>query len=134
MISDEIIKILKSSKNIAVVGCSRDPGKDSYIVAKFLKEAGFRIIPVNPFADEIMGIKSYKNLSEIKGRIDIVNIFRPSFEVLPIIEEAVSLKPRMIWMQIGITSRKGYDIASKNGITVVMDKCIMVEYRYSIYS
>ncbi len=134
MITDQIIKILKSAKNIAVVGCSRDPGKDSYIVAKFLKDAGFTIIPVNPFADEIMGLKSYKSLSEVKGRVDIVNIFRPSFEVLPVIEEAVSLKPALIWMQIGIKSRKGYDIASKKGIQVVMDKCIMVEYRYSIYS
>jgi predicted CoA-binding protein len=81
-----------------------------------------------------MGLKSYKSLSEVKCRVDIVNIFRPSFEVLPIIEEAVSLKPALIWMQIGITSRKGYDIALKKGIQVVMDKCIMVEYRYSIYS
>jgi predicted CoA-binding protein len=134
MITDQIIKILKSAKNIAIVGCSRDPGKDSYIVAKFLNDAGFTIIPVNPFADEIMGLKSYKSLSEVKCRVDIVNIFRPSFEVLPIIEEAVSLKPALIWMQIGITSRKGYDIALKKGIQVVMDKCIMVEYRYSIYS
>ena len=71
MIADQIIKILKSSKNIAVVGCSRDPGKDSYIVAKFLKDAGFTIIPVNPFTDEIMGLKSYIK-AWVRSRVGLI--------------------------------------------------------------
>ncbi len=134
MIPVEIIKIIKSSKNIAVVGCSRDISKDSYIVAKFLKDSGFCIIPVNPFTDEIMGEKAYKNLGQIKKHVDIINIFRPSFEVIPIVEEAVKLKPKLIWMQIGILNRKAYEIAAKNRIPMIMDKCIMVEYKYSILS
>ena len=134
MIPVEIVKILKASRSIAVVGCSRDESKDSYLVAKFLKESGFNVIPVNPFADKIIGEKAYESLSQIKKHVDIVDIFRPNFEVLPIVEEAIKLKPRLIWMQIGIANRKAYELASKNGIHMVMDKCIMIEYKYSMLS
>jgi predicted CoA-binding protein len=132
MVDDaQIIKILKESKTIAVVGCSRDHEKDAHRIPKYLKEHGYRIIPVNPFADEILGEKSYKKLSEIKEPVDIVNIFRPSSEALAIVEEAVKMKikPKVIWMQLGIINEEAAKLAEKNGITVVMNKCMMMEHR-----
>jgi uncharacterized protein len=125
---DDIIKIFKESKSIAVVGCSRDPQKDSYIVSSYLKGKGFKIIPVNPLADEILGEKVYKNISEIGSHVDIFDIFRPGNEILQIVREAVFLKPRLIWMQLGIKNNEAYKLAKINGIEVIMDKCIMVEY------
>jgi predicted CoA-binding protein len=130
MLSDKELKeILKSSKTIAVVGCSRDPEKDAHKVPKYLKERGYKIIPVNPFAEEILGEKAYKNLSEIKEKVDIVDIFRPSEECLEIVKEAVKLKPKVIWMQLGIENKEAEKLAKENKIKVVMNKCIMKEYQ-----
>jgi predicted CoA-binding protein len=130
MLSDKELKeILRSSKTIAVVGCSRDPEKEAHKVPKYLKEKGYKIIPVNPFAEEILGEKAYKNLSEIKEKVDIVDIFRPSDECLEIVKEAVKLKPKVIWMQLGIENREAEKLAKENKIKVVMNKCIMREYQ-----
>jgi predicted CoA-binding protein len=130
MLSDKELKeILRSSKTIAVVGCSRDPEKDAHKVPKYLKEKGYKIIPVNPFAEEILGEKAYKNLSEIKEEVDIVDIFRPSEECLEIVKEAVKLKPKVIWMQLGIENKEAEKLAKENKIKVVMNKCIMKEYQ-----
>lgn len=130
MIDDEeIIKILKESKTIAVVGCSRDPEKDAHKVPKYLKEHGYRIIPVNPFANEILGEKVYKTLSEIKEPVDVVDIFRPSDEVLGVVKEAIKLKPKVIWMQLGIRNEEAAKLAEQNGIKVVMNRCMMIEHK-----
>lgn len=130
MIDDkEIIKILKESKTIAVVGCSRDPEKDAHKVPKYLKEQGYRIIPVNPFANEILGEKVYKTLSEIKEPVDVVDIFRPSDEVLGVVKEAIKLKPKVIWMQLGIRNEEAAKLAEQNGIKVVMNSCMMIEHK-----
>jgi predicted CoA-binding protein len=130
MLTDKELKeILKSSKTIAVVGCSRDPEKDAYKVPKYLKEKGYKIIPVNPFAEEILGEKVYKNLSEIKEAVDIVDIFRPSEECLEIVKEAIKLKPKAIWMQLGIENKEAEKLAKENKIKVVMNKCIMREHQ-----
>jgi predicted CoA-binding protein len=135
---NEIKKILSKSKTIAVVGLSREPDKDSYRVAAYLKKQGFRIVPVNPFADEILGEKSYKNLLEIPVEIqktlDVVDVFRPAKDVPAIVEQAVKLKkangkPCVIWMQLGIVNAQAAETAKKAGLTVVMDKCMMVEHR-----
>jgi uncharacterized protein len=129
MIKDsELIKIFEESATIAVIGCSRDPQKDSYVVSAYLKGEGFKIIPVNPFADEILEEKVYKNISEIDSHVDIFDIFRPDSEILPIVREAIFLKPRLIWMQLGIKNNEAYKLAKINSIEVIMDKCIMVEY------
>jgi predicted CoA-binding protein len=130
MLSDKELKeILRSSKTIAVVGCLRDPEKDAYKVPKYLKEKGYKIIPINPFAEEILGEKVYKNLSEIKEEVDIVDIFRPSEECLEIVKEAIKLKPKVIWMQLGIENKEAEKLAKENKIKVVMNKCIMREHQ-----
>jgi predicted CoA-binding protein len=135
---NEIRDILTKYKTIAVVGLSRDPDKDSYRVSAYLKKHGFRIIPVNPFADEILGEKSYKSLldipAEIQKTIEIVDIFRPAKDVPPIVEQAVKLKeahgkPSVVWMQLGIVNEQAAETAKKAGLTVIMDKCMMVEHK-----
>jgi predicted CoA-binding protein len=135
---NEIKKILSKSKTIAVVGLSREPDKDSYRVAAYLKKQGFRIVPVNPFADEILGEKSYKSLLdipvEIQKTLDVVDVFRPAKDVPAIVEQAVKLKakhgkPHVVWMQLGIVNAQAAETAKKAGLTVVMDKCMMVEHR-----
>jgi len=134
----EIKEILTKSKTIAVVGLSRDPEKDSYRVAAYLKKHGFRIVPVNPFADEVLGEKSYKNLLEIpveiQKTVDVVDVFRPAKDAPAIVEQAVKLKakhgkPLVVWMQLGIVNKQAAETAKKAGLTVVMDKCMMVEHR-----
>ncbi|MGQ9507109.1 MAG: CoA-binding protein [Candidatus Bathycorpusculaceae bacterium] len=136
--SEGLRKILSEYGTVAVVGLSRDPSKDSHKVAKYLKEHGFRIIPVNPTADEILGEKSYKSLlempEEIQKTLEIVDIFRPSDEVLPIVEQAIQLRkrhgmPHVVWMQLGIINEKAAEKARKAGLIVIMDKCIMREHK-----
>jgi len=134
----EIKQILSKSKTIAVVGLSREPDKDSYRVAAYLKKQGFRIVPVNPFADEILGEKSYKSLLEIPVEIqktlDVVDVFRPAKDVPAIVEQAIKLKkahgkPDVVWMQLGIVNEQAAETAKKAGLTVIMDKCMMVEHK-----
>jgi uncharacterized protein len=138
MSQNEIKEILTKYKTVAVVGLSREPGKDSHRVSAYLKNHGFHIIPVNPFADEIIGEKSYKSLldipPEIQKTIELVDIFRPSEDVPPIVEQAVKLraacgKPYVVWMQLGIVNEQAAEAAEKAGLTVVMDKCMMIEHK-----
>jgi uncharacterized protein len=135
---DEIKEILAKYRTVAVVGLSREPGKDSHRVSAYLKKHGFSIIPVNPFADEVLGEKSYKSLLDIPPKIqktiEIVDVFRPSEDVPPIVEQAVKLHaqygvPRVVWMQLGIVNEEAAEAARKAGLTVVMDKCLMIEHR-----
>ncbi|NHJ04768.1 MAG: CoA-binding protein [Candidatus Heimdallarchaeota archaeon] len=124
----EIEKIILTSKNIAVVGASRDPEKASYLIPKYLQEHGYKIIPVNPKADEILGEKAYSSLIEIKERVDIVDIFRPSEYTPKIVEEAIKIKPNLIWLQLGIQNIEAMEIANKNNIPIVMNKCLKIEH------
>lgn len=126
---DKLMKILKEYNSIAVVGCSRDPKKAAYKVPKYLKEHGYEIIPVNPYADEILEEKVYKTLSEIEVPVDIIDIFRPSEECLEVVREAIKLKPKVIWMQLGIINMEAAKLAEKYGIKVIMDKCILIEHK-----
>jgi predicted CoA-binding protein len=135
---NKIKEILTKYKTIAVVGLSRDPDKDSYRVSAYLKKHGFRIIPVNPFAGEVLSKKSHKSLldipAEIQKTIEIVDVFRPAKDVPPIVEQAIKLKemhgkPSVVWMQLGIVNEQAAETAKKAGLTVVMDKCMMVEHR-----
>ncbi|MCS4541066.1 MAG: CoA-binding protein [Euryarchaeota archaeon] len=128
MSDDEIKEILKL-KSIAVVGLSKDSNKPAHYVPKYMKEKGYKIIPVNPTATEILGEKCYKNLVEVPESIDIVNVFRPSQEALPIVKDAIKKKVKVIWMQEGITNEEAAQEAVKNGLNVIMDKCIMKEHR-----
>jgi predicted CoA-binding protein len=140
MSRDEIREILNKYKVIAVVGLSRNEDKPSYEVSAYMKNQGYRVIPVNPFVDEVLGEKSYKSILdipiEVQKTIEIVNIFRPSADVPPIIDQAVKIKvatgnPQVVWMQLGIINREAAEIAQRAGIFVVMDSCLMVEHLYA---
>jgi predicted CoA-binding protein len=134
---NEIKEILTKYKTIAVVGLSKKPSKDSHRVSAYLKAHGFRVIPVNPFANEILGEKSYNSLldipPEIQKTIEVVDVFRPSEDVSPIVEQVVKLKtkygkPHVVWMQLDIVNEQAAEAAKKAGLTVVMDRCIMIEH------
>ena len=137
--TDDLIKdILTKCKTVAVVGLSRDPGKASYQVPEYLKNHGYKIIPINPFVDSILGEKSYKTLLdmpvEIQKTIEIVDIFRPSEDVSPIMEQVIELKrdlgvPHVVWMQLGIVNEKAAQIAREAGVIIVMDHCMMKEHK-----
>ncbi len=122
-------KILNSSTTIAVVGLSPKRERPSFAVASYLKEQGFRIIPVNPTAREILGEKSYPDLSSIPVRVDVVDIFRRSEEVLPIVEEAIKVGAKSVWMQEGVVNEEAADRARDAGLLVIMDKCMLKEHR-----
>ena len=135
MNKESIKYILENYKTIAIVGLSRNPKKYSHQVAKYLQSKKYKIIPVNLNADKILGKKVYKNILEITEPIEIINIFRPSEQVLPIIKEAIKLKEktrtlRVIWMQRGIINQKAASLAKKAGLTVVMNKCIVEEEKH----
>lgn len=121
-------KVLEESHTIAMVGLSPSEDKPSNGVAKYLKKAGYRVIPVNPGYEEILGEKSYKSLSEIPDKVDVVDIFMRADKLLPIVEEAVKIKPKYIWLQLGILNEDAKVIAEKNGIGFVMDKCMKQEH------
>ena len=130
-------ELLTKYNTIAIVGLSREPDKASYVVGAYLKEHGFRIIPVNPFADEVLGEKSYKSLLdipvEIQKTIQIVDVFRPPKDVPAIVEQVIQLKerygkPYVVWMQLGIINQQAAEAAKRAGLTVIMDKCIMIEH------
>jgi len=134
---NQIKEILKKYKVIAVVGLSKEPEKESHRVSAYLKQHGYRIIPVNPFADEVLGEKSYPSLLEIPPEIqktlEIVDIFRPAKDVPPIVEQAIKLKqiygrPFVVWMQLGIINEQAAEAARRAGLIVVMNKCLMVEH------
>jgi len=132
--AEQIKSILEKHKTVAVVGLSKDPAKDSNRVAKYLKKKGYRIIPINPFADAILGEKCYKTLLDVPETVEIVDIFRPAKDVPPIVDQAIELKkrlgnPHVIWMQLGIVNEEAAKRARDAGLTVIMDRCMMVEYK-----
>jgi predicted CoA-binding protein len=127
--TDEEIKKILSLKKIAVVGMSNNPQKDAHMVPKYLTTQDYDVIPVNPNSSEILGRKSYALISEVPGDIDIVNVFRPSEDVLPIVQEAIKKKPRVIWLQEGIHNKEAEDLARSAGIDVVFNRCMFAEHR-----
>lgn len=126
---EKIKRILKDSKNIAVVGLSPKEDRPSHIVAKYLKSQGYRIIPVNPMTDEVLSEKCYPSLSDVPYSIDVVDIFRRSEDVPPIIDEAIKIKARVVWMQEGIINEEAAERAGKAGLEVIMDRCMLKEYK-----
>lgn len=126
--NDEQIRKFYSLKNIAVVGMSKNPEKAAHYVPKYLAEKGYNIIPVNPSADKILDKKCYHDISEVPVPIDIVDIFRPSEEVLPVVKEAVLKCPKVIWLQEGIHNQEAEEIARKAGIEVVFNRCMLAEH------
>lgn len=126
---EEIARLLLEARTVAVVGCSRDPEKDAHRVPRYLQEQGYRIIPVNPQAEEILGERAYPSLGEIAEPVDIIDIFRPSEQLYGIVQEGLKLRPKAIWMQLGIADEEAARLAERNGIAVVMDRCMMAEHR-----
>lgn len=124
---DEIGEILEEARTVAVVGLSRNPTKDAHAVPRFLKDIGYRIVPVNPFADEILGEKAYPRLEDIPFPIDIVEIFRPSEDVPGIVDEALETDARVIWMQSGIRHEEAAAKARQAGRKVIQDRCMRTE-------
>ena len=119
----------KKIKTIAIVGLSDKPERPSYKVGKYLMDKGFKIFPVNPNIDNFLGIKSYETLSNIKEKIDVIDIFRKSEFVEPIIEEAIKIGAKTIWMQEGVINENAATRARSAGLTVVMNMCMMKEHK-----
>ena len=127
--SDEQVRKFYSLKNIAVVGMSKNPEKAAHYVPKYLAEKGYNIIPVNPSADKILDKKCYHGISEVPLPIDIVDIFRPSEEVLPVVKDAVQKHPKVIWLQEGIHNFEAEEFAKNAGIEVVFNRCMLAEHQ-----
>jgi len=127
--SDPITDILKKCKTIAVVGLSSNPMRPSHEVTEYMQGAGYRIIPVNPNEAEVLGEKSYARLEDVPEKIDVVNIFRRAEEVPPVVESAIRVGAKVVWMQLGIESEEAAEKARAAGLAVVEDACILVEHR-----
>ncbi|MDD5172339.1 MAG: CoA-binding protein [Candidatus ainarchaeum sp.] len=126
----DMATILRGAKIIAVVGLSDNPDRPSYGVASYLMEHGYRIIPVNPNIREWRGIKAYGSLEGIPAgeRVDVVDIFRRSEEVGPIVDEAIAIGAKAVWMQLGVVDEAAAERAKKAGLFVVMDRCMKIEH------
>ncbi len=126
---DEIIeRILRESKTVAVVGLSPKPERASYEVASYLQQQGYRIIPVNPMVDEVLGERSYPNLKAVPAKIDVVDVFRRSEDVPGVVEEAIEVGARTVWMQDGVVNEAAAARAREAGLQVVMDRCMLREH------
>jgi uncharacterized protein len=130
MNNDQMMKdILLSTKTIASVGLSSSPGKESYGIVQYLKSQGYRVIPVNPTADEILGEKSYPDLESVPEKIDVVQVFRKPEDVPPIVESAIKIGAKTVWMQEGIVNEEAARTARDAGLQVVMDACMRATHR-----
>jgi uncharacterized protein len=131
MVTEEEIRgILLSAKTIAVVGMSSKPGRPSQDVPIYLKAHGYNIIPVNPNATEIAGMKAYPDLLSIPEKVDVVEIFKRPEEVPPIVEDAIKIGAKVVWMQEGIVNQAAAERAEQAGLAAVQDMCMRVAHRY----
>ena len=127
--SDEQILDILSLKKIAVIGMSKHSSKAAHYVPKYLLDNGYNITPVNPNAEKILDISCYDSVSEIKGHVDIIDIFRPSEQISTIIQECIKKKPKVIWLQEGIHDFESEELARKAGIIVVFNRCMLAEHQ-----
>jgi hypothetical protein len=125
----KIKEILLGCRRIAVVGLSPKPDRPSHQVAAYLLRAGYDVIPVNPGHQEILGRPCYPDLRAIPGSVDMVNIFRRAEEVLPVVQAAIEKKVKVIWMQQGIMNEEAALLAERQGIAVIMDRCLKVDHQ-----
>ena len=124
----ELRRILKTNHTIAVVGLSADWYRPPYFAAKYMQEHGFKIIPVNPKYDEILGEKCYPNLKAIPEPVDIVDVFRKPDDCVPIAQDAVAIGAKVLWLQLGVVNEEAARVAEAGGLEVVMDRCVKIEY------
>jgi len=127
--TDQEIKDVFTLKKIAVIGMSRHSIKAAHFVPKYLSEQGFDITPINPTTNEILGKKCYPDISSVQHSIDIVDIFRPSEQVLSVIPDAIKKKPKVIWLQEGIHNAEAEKLAMKEGIIVIFNRCMLAEHK-----
>ncbi len=127
--TDDEIKQIFSLKNVAVIGMSKNQEKAAHYVPKYLSQNGYNIMPVNPTADEILDKKCYPSVEDIPEPIDIVDVFRPSDQVLPVVQQAIKKKPKVIWLQEGIHNVEAEELARKEGIKVVFNRCMLAEHQ-----
>ena len=127
--TDEEIKDVFALKKIAVIGMSRHTIKAAHFVPKYLSEQGFDITPINPTTNEILGKKCYPDISSIQYAIDVIDIFRPSEQVLSVIPDAIKKKPKVIWLQEGIHNAEAEKLAMKEGIIVIFNRCMLAEHK-----
>jgi hypothetical protein len=126
---EEVVELLKSAKTVAVVGISHKEDRDSYKVAKYLKEHGYKIIPVNPKYKEVLGEPCYPDLKSVPEKIDVVDIFRNIDAIPGIVDEAINVGAGAVWMQLGLAHNESAEKARQAGLKVVMNKCMKIEHQ-----
>lgn len=126
---DPILDILKKYKTIAVVGLSSNPLRPSHSVSQYLQASGYDIIPVNPNESQVLNEKSYARIEEVPEKIEVVDIFRRPEHIPSVVEDAIRAGVKVIWMQLGIENQAAAEKARAAGLTVVMDACMLIEYR-----
>jgi len=127
---DETIAEILDYETIAVVGCSSTPGKDAHEIPAYMQRHGYRIVPVNPTVEEVLGERSYESLSAVEAEVDVVDVFRPSEEVAGIVDEAIERGDvKVVWTQLGIRDDEAAARAEEAGLLVVQNRCVKVEHR-----
>ena len=123
-----IQRLLRDARTVAIVGLSTDPQRASWFVASYLQKEGYRIIPVNPRATEILGEKCYPDLASIPEPVDLVDVFRPTAECLAVAEQAVAIKAKALWLQLKLLNLPAAELAARAGLDVVLDRCVKMEH------
>jgi uncharacterized protein len=123
-----IQRLLRDSRVVAIVGLSSDPQRASWFVAGYLKKEGYRIIPVNPKADRILGEKAYPDLASIPEPVDLVDVFRPAAECMAVAKQAVAIGAKALWLQLKLVNIEAAEYAARNGLDVVVDRCVKMEH------
>ena len=121
-------RVLRETRTIAIVGLSTDPQRASWFVGSYLKSAGYTVIPVNPKAKDILGEKCYPDLASIPVPVDLVDVFRPAAECLAVAQQAVAIKAKALWLQLRLINLEAAEYAAKNGLTVILDRCVKMEH------
>ena len=125
----ELKQLLESTRTVAVVGISPKPERASHEVAVYLQQHGYTIVPVNPACDEVLGLKCYPSLREVPVKIDLVDVFRRSEEVIPVVEDAIAVGARAVWLQLGVIAPAALATAETAGLSTVMNRCTKIEHR-----
>ena len=126
--SNQIKRVLRENKTLAVVGLSANEMRPSFFASKYMQDHGYRIIPVNPRYEEILGEKCYPDLISIPEPVDIVDLFQRADRVMPFVEQGIEIKAKVIWMQLGVVNEEAAALAREAGLDVVMDRCVKIEY------
>ena len=127
--TDDQIREILSLNKVVVIGMSKNSSKAAHYVPKYLSDNGYDVIPVNPSSDEILGKKCYDSVLDINEPIDIVDVFRPSDQVLPFVKDAIKKKPKVIWLQEGIHNSEAEALAKSHGIKIIFNRCMLAEHQ-----